>query len=88
MSVRSAGVASCTLGIVLVLVVGSMAASQEGKSASSAGESTDPVTAYFNLMDFACTQAWNRQVVTPAQDRQRVAFTLQQSKWAPRPRAR
>jgi len=79
MSFPNARVAVCTLGMALVLVVGAMAAPQEGKGANSVGESADPVTAYFNLMDFACTQAWSRQVVTPAQDRQRVAFTLQQS---------
>ncbi len=38
----------------------------------------DPVEAYFNLMDFACSQAWSRTVATPAQDRRRVSALLQQ----------
>jgi hypothetical protein len=36
------------------------------------------VNAYFDLMDFACSQAWGRQVVTPVQDRQRVSAMLLQ----------
>lgn len=39
----------------------------------------DPVSAYFDLMDFTRSQAWNRQTVTPAAERQRVAALLQQS---------
>lgn len=45
---------------------------------AAAGADADPINAYFNLMDFACSQAWNRQVTTPAQDRLRVAASLQQ----------
>lgn len=33
----------------------------------------DPVNAYFNMMDFVRTQAWGRQIATPAGERQRVA---------------
>jgi len=43
------------------------------------GAADDPIEAYFNLMDFACSQAWSRAVVTPAQDRQRVSSILMQN---------
>lgn len=48
-------------------------------SGQTTGAAGDPVNAYFNLMDFACSQAWNRAVVTPAQDRQRVSSLLMQN---------
>jgi hypothetical protein len=48
-----------------------------GQQAEAAG--VGPVDAYFNIMDFACSQAWGRSVVTPAQDRQRVAAAMNQS---------
>jgi hypothetical protein len=38
----------------------------------------DPVEAYFNLLDFSCTQAWGRTMNTAAADRQRVAAALMQ----------
>lgn len=38
----------------------------------------DPITCYFDLMDFIRSQAWNRQIVTPPQERQRVAMLVQQ----------
>ena len=47
-------------------------------AAVSRASDADPVNAYFNLMDFACSQAWSRQVATPAQDRQRVSAMLLQ----------
>jgi len=47
-------------------------------TANAGASNVDPIGAYFDLMDFACSQAWNRRVVTPAQDRQRVAALLQQ----------
>ncbi len=37
----------------------------------------DPVQAYFNIMDFACSQAWGRAVITSPADRQRAAAALQ-----------
>lgn len=37
----------------------------------------DPVNAYFNIMDFACSQAWGRAVITSPADRQRAAAALQ-----------
>ena len=49
------------------------------QSGGAAGATGDPINAYFNLMDFACSQAWNRTVVTPAPDRQRVASILMQN---------
>lgn len=41
----------------------------------------DPVSAYFDMMDFVRTQAWGRKVTTAADERQRTAALLQQS-WA------
>ncbi|GEM_PF-2921653 len=38
----------------------------------------DPVNAYFNIMDFACGQAWGRTVITSPADRQRAAASLNQ----------
>lgn len=38
----------------------------------------DPVNAYFNIMDFACGQAWGRAVITSPADRQRAAASLNQ----------
>jgi hypothetical protein len=48
-----------------------------GQTAASVG--VGPVDAYFNIMDFACSQAWGRTVATPAQDRQRVSALMMQS---------
>ena len=48
-------------------------------AAAAGAQGGDPIEAYFDLMDFSCSQAWNRRVVTPAQDRRRVASLLQQS---------
>lgn len=39
----------------------------------------DSVNSYFNIMDFACSQAWGRTIVTPAQDRQRVSALMMQN---------
>ncbi len=47
-------------------------------AAVSRSSNADPINAYFDLMDFACSQAWSRQIVTPAQDRQRVSAMLLQ----------
>jgi hypothetical protein len=57
------------------VVMGFGLAPSFGQTGNEAG---DPVEAYFNLMDFACSQAWNREVVTPAQDRLRVSALLMQ----------
>jgi hypothetical protein len=43
---------------------------------SPAKPSTDPVTAYFDMMDFIRTKAWGRQITTSTSERERVAVTL------------
>lgn len=50
-------------------------ASQAGDQAPAATD--DPMLAYFDLMDFVRSQAWGRKVVTPPQERQRVAALVQ-----------
>ena len=57
---------------------GAAAGRPSTNTAVSRASDADPVNAYFNLMDFACTQAWSRQIATPAQDRQRVSAALLQ----------
>lgn len=42
-------------------------------------QATDPVEAYFDMMDFIRTQAWSRPVSTSEAERQRVALQLQQT---------
>ncbi len=69
------GKAGFVLSVLLFTAAGGLLA-HAGQTAGSG--SNDPVNAYFDLMDFACSQAWNRSVATPAQDRRRVAAALQQ----------
>lgn len=40
-------------------------------------QTSTPLAAYFDMMDFIRSQAWGRKVVTPAAERQRVALQLQ-----------
>lgn len=51
---------------------------QVGQADALPPPSQDPIIAYFDLMDFVRSQAWNRKVVTPPQERQRVAMLAQQ----------
>ena len=44
-----------------------------------AGTTSDPVDAYFSLMDFVRSEAWGRGFNTPVQERQRVAALLQKA---------
>lgn len=67
------------IGILcLIAAAGATALGSSPLIGQTGGAAGDPVDAYFNLMDFACSQAWGRAVVTPAQDRQRVSALLMQ----------
>jgi hypothetical protein len=50
-----------------------------GAAAAPPKPSGDPLTAYFDMLDFMRTQAFGRPVSTPAADRQRLAALLQQA---------
>jgi hypothetical protein len=69
------GKAGFVLSVLLFAAAGGLFAQIRPTAGNASG---DPVEAYFDLMDFACSQAWNRGVSTPASDRRRVAASLQQ----------
>lgn len=50
----------------------------QNADAGQPNPNADPISAYFDMMDFVRTQAWGRKVTTPADERQRVAATMQQ----------
>ena len=69
------GKARFVLSVLLLAAAGGLIARTGQTVRPNAG---DPAEAYFDLMDFACSQAWSRAVATPAPDRRRVAAALQQ----------
>jgi hypothetical protein len=58
------------------LAAGAATTQPKGDEALVNKPTNDPIEAYFDMMDFIRTQAWNRKVSTSDDERQRVAATL------------
>jgi len=50
-----------------------------GASTAAADAGGDAFTAYFNMLDFIRSQAWGRQIATPAEERQKLLALLDQA---------